>query len=286
MNLEHRLKHLVLDALNHHASDIHITHEPHRKTLEYRTLQGIQRIETFKLTTSFFDYLKFRSNLDLFSLLKPQTRRLQIVLNRKTYFLRVAYVRNLQFENMVIRIMNPPNSLNFETLFKSSKERMLISKILNLDAGLCLISGSTGSGKTTTLYSCLEHIAHRKVYTIEDPIEFHYSHLIQLEVNESLNFSFQDAIKQVLRHDPNVIVIGEIRDENEAKAALRAALSGHLVLSTLHANNAQETLTRMLELGVHPDYLRRNLKLILYQTLKVNEITHEREAYFDVQINT
>jgi competence protein ComGA len=284
MNLEHRLKHLVLDALNHHASDIHITHEPQRRTLEYRTLQGIKRIENFKITTSFFDYLKYRSNLDLFSLLRPQTRRLQIILNRKTYFLRIAYVRNLQFENMVIRIMNPPNTLCFETLFESVDVRKRLNQVLHLNSGLCLISGSTGSGKTTTLYSCLAHIAHRKVYTIEDPVEFHYSHLIQLEVNENLNFTFQDAIKQVLRHDPNVIVIGEIRDEQEAKAALRASLSGHLVISTLHANNAQETTTRMLELGVHPDYLRNNLKLILYQTLRVNETTHEREAHFDIKI--
>ena len=281
MEFEHRLKQVLLDALNHQASDIHLTIEPHQRRIEYRIFNQLKQITHIKVSKDFCEYVKYRSNLDLFTLLKPQTSRIQITLNRKIYYLRVAYVRNLKFENIVLRIMNPPVYLEFSTLFT---DRTLVDRIrekLNLTSGLILISGSTGSGKTTTLYTCLKEIHHRKIYTIEDPIEFNYDFLIQLEINPLLNFNFQEAIKQILRHDPNVIVIGEIRDEYEAKAAVRSALSGHLVMSTIHANNVSMTITRLLEFGVSETFLNQALQMVLYQELIYDETTQQRKARFD-----
>jgi competence protein ComGA len=178
--------------------------------------------------------------------------------------------------------MNPTHELNIENLFVKDEDKAIIKNALNLRSGLIIFSGSTGSGKTTSLYTCLRHISDQKIYTIEDPIEFHFDFLIQLEVNPLIHFTFDEAIKQVLRHDPNVIVIGEIRDEKEAKAAIRSALSGHLVLTTIHANNAQSTLTRMKEFGISDLYLEQTIKLIVYQELIHDPYTQKRTAHFEL----
>lgn len=282
MDYEHKLKQLLLEALNQYASDIHIQVLSNRRIVEFRTIKGITEIHSVKLSDDFIQYLKFRSNLDLFSLLKPQSSRIQIQINRKTYFIRVAYVRNLHFENFVLRIMNPPQELSVDSLFNQQKDRQILTKSLENNSGLIVFSGSTGSGKTTSLYTCLKSMKHQKIYTIEDPIEFHYDFLIQLEVNHSIQFTFDEAIKQVLRHDPNVIVIGEIRDEREAKAAVRSALSGHLVLTTIHANDAKSTLTRLKEFGISEDYLKQTLKLIVYQELHYDQKLQKRTAQFSL----
>jgi len=282
MDYEHKLKTLLLEALNQYASDIHIQVLSNRRLVEFRTLNGIKEIHSIKLSDDFIQYLKFRSNLDLFSLLKPQSSRIQIQINRKTYFIRVAYVRNLHFENFVLRIMNPPQELDVDLLFYKQRDRQILKQSLTFNSGLIVFSGSTGSGKTTSLYTCLKSIKNKKIYTIEDPIEFNFDFLIQLEVNQSIQFTFEEAIKQVLRHDPNVIVIGEIRDEREAKAAIRSALSGHLVLTTIHANDAESTLTRLREFGISEDYLKQVLKLIIYQELQYDQKLQKRIAQFNL----
>jgi len=181
-------------------------------------------------------------------------------------------------ESLVIRIMNPPDYLKLSTLFKRN-DLDLMRPVLNRHHGLILITGSTGSGKTTTLYTILNDYSNQKIYTIEDPIETYHENLVQLQVNERQDLSFDSALKQVLRHDPNIIVIGEIRDENEAKAALRCALTGHLVFSTLHANSAAQTLDRLENLGLAKSEISAVLLLIIHQKLETNgnrrEMTYE-----------
>jgi len=144
-----------------------------------------------------------------------------------------------------------------------------------------LISGSTGSGKTTTLYQCLYWLLPQKIVTIEDPIERRIEGLVQFQINHQKKFGFEEAIKQVLRHDPNIIVIGEIRDEKEAKAVLRIALSGHLVISTIHANSMRKTITRMKNFGVDPTELDEALVGVVYQTMGVDE-DGKRKVRFDL----
>jgi type II secretory ATPase GspE/PulE/Tfp pilus assembly ATPase PilB-like protein len=165
--------------------------------------------------------------------------------------------------------MNPPSSLSLESLFLP-EDLSLIKTELERSAGLILISGTTGSGKTTTLYTILNALSELKIYTIEDPIESYYSHLVQLQVNERQDLTFETALKQVLRHDPNLIVIGEIRDEIEAKAALRCALTGHLVISTIHSNSAIKTIDRLENLGLPRREILSVLNLVIHQTLNSN----------------
>jgi type II secretory ATPase GspE/PulE/Tfp pilus assembly ATPase PilB-like protein len=165
--------------------------------------------------------------------------------------------------------MNPPNTISLDTLF-NPQDLLLIKAELRRSAGLILISGTTGSGKTTTLYTILNALSELKIYTIEDPIESYHSHLIQLQVNERQDLTFDTALKQVLRHDPTIIVIGEIRDETEAKAALRCALTGHLVISTIHSNSAIKTIDRLENLGVSRNEIHSVLNLVIHQTLVSN----------------
>jgi type II secretory ATPase GspE/PulE/Tfp pilus assembly ATPase PilB-like protein len=211
--------------------------------------------------------------------LKPQSGRIKIKLNQTEYFIRCAYFKNYIIETIVLRILNPKNLLNIDILFNEYSNR--IRHYMNQSSGLILFSGSTGSGKTTSMFTCLKELKHKKIYSIEDPIEYFYDHLVQLEVNSNQSFNFKEAIKQVLRHDPNVIVIGEIRDDTEAKAAIRCALSGHLVLSTIHANSARMTIERLKDMQIEESVLKEVINLVIYQELNIDEENHVRKAKFE-----
>lgn len=279
MDNEKIFKKLILNAINLNTTDIHLQLSNREQRCEFRTLNGLVEMRTFKFDHSFFEYIKYIANLDLLTDLKPQSGRVKIKLNQVECFIRCAYFKNYLIETIVLRILNPKNLLTLKTLFNEDSD--YIEQKLDLPSGLILFSGSTGSGKTTSLFTCLKELKHKKIYSIEDPVEYFYDHLVQLEVNSNQSFNFKEAIKQVLRHDPNIIVIGEIRDEIEAKSAIRCALSGHLVLSTIHSNNAEMTIKRLIDMEIDLSTLKDVIKLIVYQELNVNEEKNARKAKFE-----
>jgi len=284
MDYEKQFKKLIINALDHNASDIHMQITETNFRCEFRTLKGLIHNNSVKITNEFFEYIKYISNIDLLTGLKPQSGRIKIKISHKDYFIRCAYFKNYLIETIVLRILNPKFPLSIELLF-GKEYSSLIRTNLEQRSGLILFSGSTGSGKTTSMFTCLKELKDFKIYSIEDPIEFYYENLVQLEVNTNHSFNFNDAIKQVLRHDPNIIVIGEIRDEIEANAAIRCALSGHLVISTIHANNTLMTLERLREMGIDMSLLKQLVKLIVYQELVVDEVNNVRKAQFSFYKN-
>ncbi len=279
MDNEKIFKKLILSAINLNTTDIHLQLSNREQRCEFRTLNGLVEMKTFKFNHSFFEYIKYIANLDLLTDLKPQSGRIKIILNQVECFIRCSYFKNYLIETIVLRILNPKNLLTLKTLFNEDSD--YIEQKLDLPSGLILFSGSTGSGKTTSLFTCLKELKHKKIYSIEDPVEYFYDYLVQLEVNSNQSFNFKEAIKQVLRHDPNIIVIGEIRDEIEAKSAIRCALSGHLVLSTIHSNSAEMTIKRLIDMEIDLSTLKDVIKLIVYQELNVNEEKNARKAKFE-----
>lgn len=279
MDYEKTFKKLILHALNENATDVHLQLSSKEQRCEFRTLYGLEEYKSFRFDRSFFEYIKFISNLDLLTDLKPQSGRINLKINQANYFIRCAYFKNYLIETIVLRILNPKIPLSISKLFDNYDET-IIRENLNLSNGLILFSGSTGSGKSTTLFTCLKEVMNRKIYSIEDPVEFLYENIVQLEVNQNHSFSFNEAIKQVLRHDPNIIVIGEIRDEVEASAAVRCALSGHLVLSTIHSNNAEMTISRLHNMNIDDYLLKQVVKLVVYQELILDEVNNVRKAKY------
>lgn len=260
---------LILKALKHKSTDLHLTFREGEAVCELRSLNGLVTLKGLQMDRSVLEYIKFIAKLDLLKSYKPQTGYCKIKVGNRLIQLRIAHIKNNLVESLVIRIMNPPAYLKPSTLFRP-EDLAKIDKELHRTSGLILISGTTGSGKTTTLYTILNAYHAQKIYTIEDPIETYHDGLVQLQVNEKQDLSFDSALKQVLRHDPNIIVIGEIRDENEAKAALRCALTGHLVFSTIHSNSAERTFDRLINLGLSPDEINSVLNLVIHQRLETN----------------
>lgn len=281
MDLEKIFRKLILSALSQDASDIHLQISNNTHRCEFRTLKGLSEFKQLKVNNELFEYIKYISNLDLLTGLKPQSGRIRIKIHTTDYFIRCAYFKNYLVETIVLRILNPKNPLSIDTLFDYEQAK-IIRNNMNQNSGLILFSGSTGSGKTTTLFTCIQELVNKKIYSIEDPIEYYYDNLVQIEVNLNHQFSFQDAIKHVLRHDPNIIVIGEIRDEIEANAAIRCALSGHLVISTIHSNNALMTIERLEEMNVDKKLLLQIINLIVYQELIIDEANNVRKAQYSI----
>ena len=260
-----RFETLLKHALRYQVTDIHFNFQESRISIEMRGLKGLIPYQPSFEIKPLVEYLKYRADLDLTNINAPKTGSFSYVYKGKEYFFRLAVITTFKAENLVLRILNVTYISG--VLSKDSKQNEIFSKITTLDNGLVIFSGPTGSGKTTTLYNIINQMEKRKIYTIEDPIEIYFEKFVQIQVNEALNLDYGQAIKQVLRHDPDVIVIGEIRDELEAKMAIRAALTGHLVLATLHATNCQEVILRLLDLGVIKYDLLATLKYIVNQRL-------------------
>ena len=198
-------------------------------------------------------YIRFHASMDLAHPMQPQSGGLVIQEGDDVLSCRVSILPTAKFQSLVLRIINVKMGKNLEEIPLFQSNTKLLKKMAEIEAGLILIGGPTGSGKTTTAYAMIDYLKNelgKSVITIEDPIEYQQPDIIQMQVNESVGMNYEVGIKEILRHDPDVIVVGEIRDKTTAGNAIRAALTGHLVISTIHSKDNLGTLHRMMDLGI------------------------------------
>lgn len=265
--MEKRIIELVSLAIMLNASDIHLTQKQQEMSIEIRIIDKFKKIKVVDEDLKLIRYLQYISKLDVGNFLKPQTGQFELYINKSLVSLRFSILNNLGVTNAVIRILNSKLPIDINNLNIFDSEIKHFKDLLNYKEGLIIFSGPTGSGKTTTLYTLLDYFENKKIITIEDPIEVYKDKYLQLQINEQANFSYNAAIKQILRHDPDVIMIGEIRDEIAANAAIRAANTGHLVLTTIHASNCEVAIKRLLDLGIKKHQLSSILKQLYNQRL-------------------
>lgn len=263
---------IILDAINQRASDIHI--RPSEKSFEllYRIDGSLLSIRQFKsgLLPAVVSRIKILSSLNIAEHRLAQDGRIRIKDKSQSVDLRVSIIPVQYGESIVIRILNKNEGLRSisEIGFKPSDQDKFID-LLKRSYGIILVTGPTGSGKSTTLYAALQEVAKDRVnvITVEDPIEYELSNTRQIQINPAINFGFPQALRHILRHDPDVIMIGEMRDVETCKIAVESALTGHLVFSTLHTNDAPSALVRLMEIGIAPYLIRSAVIAVLAQRL-------------------
>lgn len=241
-------------AIAYKTSDIHLLLKQ-QCTISFRQHGDLEIYDAleYKQGIKLMNYIRFKSNIDINYQLRPQTGHLNYLFNDRTYYLRVSSLPGKDIDSIVIRVLNNHRKLSLDelTLFKDT--RNFLKQIVTLNSGLFIVSGATGSGKSTTLYTLLDTInqnCQKNIVTLEDPIEIKKSYCLQIQINEKLGITYSNSLKQILRHDPDIIMIGEIRDEQTARLAITCALTGHLVLTTIHSSNCLTTIRRLLNLGV------------------------------------
>jgi type IV pilus assembly protein PilB len=263
---------ILAEALRRGASDIHI--EPFETKLRVRyRIDGVLHdvmSPPFRMKNAIISRLKIMAELDIAERRVPQDGRIKIKIKDKKVDVRVSTVPTVFGEKVVLRILDQAN-LQLDLAKLGFDERGLKGLIKSIDApfGMVLVTGPTGSGKTTTLYSALARIntPERNIMTAEDPVEYNLEGINQVLIHEEIGLTFSAALKAFLRQDPNVIMVGEIRDLDTASIAVKAALTGHLVLSTVHTNDSASTVNRLIDMGVEPFLVASSLNLILAQRL-------------------
>jgi general secretion pathway protein E/type IV pilus assembly protein PilB len=263
---------LIIDAFKMRASDIHL--EPLAKTfrLRYR-IDGMMhemKAPPKRLQASIIARLKIQSNMSIAEHRIPQDGRIQSHVGSKVIDLRVSCLPTSHGESIVMRILDKEGlRLGLAELGFFTDDQQTFEKLIGLPDGILLVTGPTGSGKTTTLYSCLHFINRpdRKIITVEDPVEYLLAGINQVQVNETVGLSFSMALRSILRQAPNVIMIGEIRDLETASIAINASLTGHLVFSTLHTNDAPSAVTRLIDIGVKPFLVASSTRGLMAQRL-------------------
>jgi type IV pilus assembly protein PilB len=263
---------LIVEAFKLRASDIHL--EPMSRTLRIRyRIDGVLRemkSPPKRLQASIISRLKIQSNMSIAERRIPQDGRIQSKVGAKLIDLRVSCLPTNHGESIVMRILDKEGlRLGLPELGFFTDDQQTFEKLIALPDGILLVTGPTGSGKTTTLYSCLHFINRpdRKIITVEDPVEYQLAGINQVQVNETVGLSFSMALRSMLRQAPNVIMLGEIRDLETASIAINASLTGHLVFSTLHTNDAPSAVTRLIDIGVKPFLVASSTRALMAQRL-------------------
>lgn len=263
---------IVADALKRRASDIHI--EPFRDRLRLRfRIDGVLQDRTAPppgLARLVASRVKILAGLDIAERRRPQDGRARLTIGGRALDLRVATAPTAHGESVVIRLLEDRDvEVKLDDIGLSKSHRALLERQLEAPYGLILVSGPTGSGKTTTLAAALDRLnaPGRKLISIEDPVEYQIDGVNQIAVNPAIGLTFATVLRSVLRHDPDVIVVGELRDGETAEIAVNAALTGHLVLATVHANTAAGAAPRLIDMGVDPSLMRSTLRLLAAQRL-------------------
>ncbi|HWI30513.1 MAG TPA: ATPase, T2SS/T4P/T4SS family [Microbacterium sp.] len=263
---------LITQAINDRASDIHIEPGEHQLTVRFRidgVLHEMQRADR-SIQDGVISRLKIMSAIDIAERRRPQDGRLSVTHDGRQIDLRVATLPTVWGEKIVMRILdNSGQAMGMSDLRFSTENEERFHTAISRPHGMVLVTGPTGSGKSTTLYTALRTVASPQVnvITVEDPVEYRIAGINQVQVNARAGLTFQAALRSILRSDPDVVLVGEIRDHETANISIEAALTGHLVLSTLHTNDAPSALTRLTEIGCEPFLVATALSAVVAQRL-------------------
>lgn len=274
------MENLIVSALSKRSTDVHMQIEANKQKILFRSLYGLVSAPIMGNLNDLFEYCKFRSNLDLSMNMIPQTGSFEIIIRKQKVRLRFSAIETYHSKSGVIRILNLHKADSLAEL-SSDEYQKEFQRLTQLQNGLILFCGSTGSGKSTTMFTWLKTLRNRRIYTIEDPIEQIFDQFMQVQVNSKQGLTFSEAVFQLLRHDPDVIVIGEIRGPTEAKAAIRSAYSGHLVVATIHSASAQQTIYRLMDFEVSKADIEQTLKVSIFQQLVLRQDKKGRGAKFE-----
>ncbi|MEO8452636.1 MAG: ATPase, T2SS/T4P/T4SS family, partial [Gemmatimonadota bacterium] len=264
---------LLADGITSRASDIHIEPIEGGVAVRYRIDGVLRQVMKIPRTAGvpLISRIKIISGMDIADRLRPQDGRCRVAVNGNPVDLRVSTLPASLGEKVVIRILNTRATLlSLEALGMREMERGLVAKLLSYKEGILLVTGPTGSGKTTTLYAALRQIQGEgvNIVTVEDPVEYRLGqNIVQVQVNEKAGLTFAAALRSILRQDPDVVLVGEIRDRETAQIAIQASLTGHLVLSTLHTNDAPNTVTRLVDMGMEAYKIGSALRGVVAQRL-------------------
>jgi general secretion pathway protein E/type IV pilus assembly protein PilB len=277
----HFVNQVLRDAIDLRASDIHLEPFEDEFRIRYRIDGVLQEIpvpaQLKRFQPAIVSRVKILSHLNIAEKRLPQDGRIKIRIDESEVDIRVSVIPMLHGEAVVMRLLRQNATLRgMGELDMEERELVSFRRILQLPHGIILVTGPTGSGKTSTLYTALNEIndALRKIITIEDPIEYQLKGVNQIQVSEKAGLTFARGLRSILRHDPDVILIGEIRDQETAQIAVQASLTGHLVFSTLHTNDAPGALTRLVDMGVEPYLVASSLEAVLAQRLVRVLCTH------------
>lgn len=263
---------LIAQACQERASDIHLESQDDGVRVRYRVdgvLQDVSRLDK-DMSLALFSRLKVMAHLDISERRLPQDGSFRFNGPQGSFDLRVSTLPTVSGEKVVLRLLNSGRvELSLQKLGLAQADRERLERMLTQSYGMILITGPTGSGKTTTLYSAVHHLHHpsRNICTVEDPVEFRLPGITQVNVNQKIGLTFANVLRAFVRQDPDVILVGEIRDYETADIAIRSALTGHLVLSSLHTNDAASTVTRLSEMGVEPFLIAASIVGVVAQRL-------------------
>jgi len=270
-------------AVNARASDIHLNPQPHDVMVRFR-VDGVLRDQEpidKRLQNALAARVKVMAQLDIAEKRMPQDGSFVVYIGGNAVDVRAAVLPTKHGEQVVLRVLQRETKLELPQLGMSPEMENMFMQAIEQPHGAVISCGPTGSGKTTTLYAALDRLNDglRAIATIEDPVEYQLPGVMQMEVHTKINLTFGRGLRTILRADPEVILVGEIRDEETAKIAIQAAMTGHLVLTTLHTNDAASAIARLRTLGVDPDHLAGSINCIVSQRLARRICTHCREAY-------
>ncbi len=278
------VNYMLIEALNQRATDIHV--EPFKNSLKVRFRIDGKLVDIItppkRLQAAIISRLKIISNIDIAEKRVPHDGRFSFSYQGVSVDIRVSTLPTSFGEKIVLRLLNKSEELlHLNKLGIPDNKLEKFKKNIKKPYGIILVSGPTGSGKTTTLYSILKEMitTEKNIVTIEDPIEYNIKRVNQVQVNKKAGLTFAKGLRSILRQDPDIIMVGEIRDQETAEVAMRAALTGHMVLSTVHANDASTTITRLLDMGIPPFLVGSSILMVVAQRLVRTLCDHCKQSY-------
>ncbi len=275
---------LLYQAVKERASDIHIECFEKEVVVRFRKDGMLHHVASVpkKLQASVISRVKIMADLDIAEKRKPQDGRIRVKVAGRDVDVRISTVPTTWGESVVMRLLDRSSVLlSLEDLGLEGEKLALVYSLIRKPHGIILVTGPTGSGKTTTLYAALERInsPDKKIITIEDPVEYQLHGINQIQVNPKVNLTFANGLRSVLRQDPDVILVGEVRDRETADIAIHASLTGHLVFATLHTNDAPSAVTRLVDMGIEPFLVASSLLAVVAQRLVRLLCPHCKERY-------
>jgi len=281
---------ILIEAIDSRASDVHIESQPSGVKVRYRIDGILQRQPTppeiNQFQAAIISRLKIMARLNIAEKRLPQDGRIKLKVHGREVDVRVSVIPMLHGEGIVMRLLDKGNmEFSLEKLGMNGDLREKFDDLIRRPHGIVLVTGPTGSGKTTSLYSALLDIKSEdtKIITTEDPVEYQLEGINQIQVHSKIGMTFAASLRAILRHDPDVVLVGEIRDHETAENAIQAALTGHLVFSTLHTNDAPSAYTRLVDMGVEPFLVASTIEAVMAQRLVRRLCMACREAYQPTQ---